>query len=361
MFDPLPKAAYTHGLELIYTLQDVDISSVRPLGTSQTPQTTPKKSVVPFPVTCNREEQLEFGFEGIFSRTITPFIAQEPIQVLGLSRQAEKALLDNSKTTLADISYENLKGLGIGQGHVEEAIHKLALYLDGKTFEAVGQVDFSSWIRSLVLLADRKKAYVALETYELQDLITLLPSEGVEVRRLTVDKRIEWPKEFMRHMRSPALIQRFLSDFNRVVDVFFRKWIHGRLGLATKHELTERWERIGDDITFSRAALQLFEGIYGEEDFFSQQLYQLEPGVYAVNHHIAQNYQDIIDLAETYLLPSSPSFNLSHLVDLLTKEFSLSWRAFPQGFIEKSLSISSKFMVSKDLHGELTLCRNIYN
>lgn len=352
MFDPLPKAAYTHGLELIYTLQDVDINSVRVLSATQTPKIPANKSIVPFPLTHSVEEQLELDFGGIFSKSITPFIAQEPIQVLGLSRQAEKALLDNLKTTLSDITFDGLKGLGIGQGHVDEALHKLSLYLDGRTLDYSFQVDFSSWIRSLVLLADRKKAYVALEAFELQDLITLLPSEGVEVRRLTPDKKAIWTKEFLQQMRSPALTQRFVEDFGKVVEVFFKPWVQGRLGLASKNELSERWERVGDNLNFARSALQLFESIYGEVEIFSQQLYMIDAGLYTDCQQTALDYQEVVDLAETYLISSSPEYHLDHLVALMTSEFSLSWKSFHEGFIRKSLVLSPKFLIYRglDLH-----------
>ncbi len=357
MFDPLPKAAYTHGLELIYTLQDVDINSVRVFSTSQTPEVITKKSIVPFPLVHSMEEQLELAFGGIYSKSITPFIAQEPIQVLGLSRQAEKALLDHSKTILMDISYEGLKGLGIGQGHVDEAVHKLELYLDGRTLDYTFQVDFSSWIRSLVLLADRKKAYVALEAFELQDLITLLPSEGVEVRRLTPDKKAIWTKEFLQQMRSPALTQRFVEDFGKVAEVFLKPWIQGRLGLASKNELSERWERIGDNLNFARAALQLFEFIYGEEEIFSQQLYMIDSALYTNCQQTAQDYQEVVDLAETYMTSSSPEFNLEHLVSLMSSEFALIWRSFPEGFICKAIQLSPKFLIFRDLYSNTLVAK----
>ena len=196
-FEETYKTAYSHGLEAIYALENIDIKSIRPILPLQANK-APGPKIVPQIFPEKLSDQLELDLGDAYRGWIDSFIKKEPIHVLGLSRHAEKCLLEHGKRVLGDLIHTNLKEFvflkGMGQGHVDEIQQKLARYLEGRPLERCKKIDFASWIRSIVAAFDRKKVYVALESHHLSDLFSLSPSESVETRRLTLEKQ-EWIQE----------------------------------------------------------------------------------------------------------------------------------------------------------------------
>ena len=196
-FEEIYKTSYSHGLETIYGLENIDIKSVRRIEIAS--KNTPKRFESKKTQLAPTQEELDLGpgFHG----WISPFVKKEPIHVLELTRHAEKCLIDNSKSKLGDLIGANLKDFvflrGMGQGHIEEIQHKLNTYLEGQALEKSHKINFSSWLKSLVAAQERKKVYALLETYELESRIPLNSGESVEVRKLTLEKKFEWIEELL--------------------------------------------------------------------------------------------------------------------------------------------------------------------
>ena len=287
VLDPLPKAAYTHGLELIYTLQDVDIASVRVLGAPETPKIPSKSSVVHFPIPLSREEQLEFDF-----------------------------------------------------------------------CKTVNIIDCEKIVRAFLTGVDRKKAYALLEKFHLHELAEAIPSEAFEVRKFPSAKKEAWALEVMEMLRSPAKKNGLEHTLRLIVDPLFKPWIQGRKGLASQLELDERWQRVCENPDKAISVLKLLKHVFEAGDFYGLFLFKLERNLYTIHSSIACDYEKVICCAKTYFR-SSAAFELSHLTSLLGQELALEWAGFPNGFIEKCLSMSSEFRVRKNISGKLLVKTNI--
>jgi hypothetical protein len=105
-FEETYKSSYSHGLEAIYALETVNVRSIRRL---QAPPAQPPP--LRAPCVLPMAPQLEFDFGASFRAWLEPFLLDEPIQVLGLSRHAEKCLLEQRKERLRDLIGCNLRQL----------------------------------------------------------------------------------------------------------------------------------------------------------------------------------------------------------------------------------------------------------
>lgn len=358
-FEETHKLAYSHGLELIYKLENVDLKSIKPIAESRTiPIKAVENSQKVF--ISSVDEQLQFDFGDEFRGWIDAFISQEPIQFLGLSRHAEKCLQDHGKTVLADLIEANLHGFiffkGMGQGHVDEIRQKLHQYIDGRPLTHCHRIDFASWVRSVAGSFERKKIYAAMEKYKLNDLFSLTPAESVEVRRLTLEKKQEWIREFEIFLKESQKSQFVLSNMLKIVNVFFKPWMRNRMGIATKGEIFERLERISVNSEIALQALSFFADIFFQGKFpIGESLYPIEKELYCVDLKHIQSFQAIVDNALTYFYKPNVIYPLPILISYLQREFALDWGDFTEGFIEKVLRHSSTFRVRKGFLGDLEI------
>ena len=197
-YEEIYKTAYSHGLESIYALENIDIKSVRPLQNASTSPSLQKKALPKPPIYASSYIP-EFEFGPSWRRSIAPFFLQAPIEVLGLSKAAEKCLLDYQKTCLSDLLTVDLRGLiflkGMGQSHLNEIKEKLSQYIGERDRQQTDRIDFKGWILSLTNhQIQRKKIFLLLESYQLSDLLSLSPMEAMEIRRLSAENRASWEK-----------------------------------------------------------------------------------------------------------------------------------------------------------------------
>lgn len=329
-FEEVYKTAYSHGLEAIYALENVDVRSIRRI---QEPLTKPEKKKVS-KLKKEISQQLEFDFGPDFRSSIPPFFLDEPIQQLNLSKHAEKILLDHAKVRLRDLLAYDFKG--IGQGHIEEIKEKLQDYIAGRDLELTKTVDFAAWIRSLFVGMPAKKVFVLLEEYDLGELIQITSAEKVEIRRLSSEKRREWIQEItVSSIREKVL---------ELTAVFLRPWMNKRFGIARKEELHERLERISECPSLALKAFRFF----GDHLFL---LEEAEPGIFCSQASVAKDYRSVIKKALTYFYNQTISYTLSELANYLKREFAKDWIGFPEGFIEKVLRLTTCFRVRKQATG----------
>lgn len=132
-FERTRQNAYSHGLEKIYALENVDIRSIRKIGTSTAPaKPQPKKNSRNY--SHSRFEQLELPFDFPFKKTMDLLVYREPLQVIGFSKRIESWLLGLGKRVVGDLLESDRQSIirlkGIGQGHLDEINEKLQSYLD---------------------------------------------------------------------------------------------------------------------------------------------------------------------------------------------------------------------------------------
>lgn len=348
-YEEVYKTAYSHGLEAIYTLENVDLKTVRRISSPQpAAPSKPQKPARQVVNTSHTNEQLEFNFGEEYRNSIDSFILDEPIQVLGLSRHAERCLIEHGKSKLRDLTAVNLRDFvffkGMGQGHIDEVQNRLKNYLEGHVIHNCPYVDFNSLIRVLVSAHNAKKVHIFLEPFELSELITLSPAESLEVRRLTLEKRQEWSQEIKVEFVSPQKQHYVLTAMQKIIDVFIKPWMRCRMGFASYQELLERIQRIADPPASAVRTLNFIEEVYLEKHPLENYLLY-EKDLYFVDYHIQECYQTVIKRALTYFYKRGVAYTLSELCRLLTKEFAVEWRGFAEGFIEKCLCSSSLFTV----------------
>ena len=146
----------------------------------------------------------------------------------------EKALLKNSFTLIQDLlnsSPHELAFKGIGQGHIVEMIAN-SKPISHHLNKACRQIDFVSLLKVVIGALDRRKIYVVLEPYRLQNLFTLLPLESVEVRKFMNEE-----KEIIRNEVSRMEIPILLEYFREIQHVYLSPWIVGRDGIADRERL----------------------------------------------------------------------------------------------------------------------------
>lgn len=361
-FEETYKSAYSHGFEAIYALENVDIRSVRPLH--EAPAEKAKIKSLQLPIILEEEpSQLDMDYGPGFREWIEPFFLSEPIQVLGLSKHAEKCLLDHQKVLLKDLLGYDLRKLvflkGMGQGHIDEIKGKLQSYVEGKEVARAKNIDFASWIRTLVSNSTiKKKLFVCLEEYHLAELISLTSVERMEVRRLTPEKRTEWKKEGGEELNTESRCLLFRRQMGLICDAFVKPWLARRLGVATSIEIQERLERMSLYPELATRALHFFSEIYCNSFFsLAHSLHGVGPELYCIDAQTKEAYEIIINRALTYFYKDGLHYNLEQLVGLLSRECAKFWIGFPEGFPEKVLRLSPLFSIRKCDTGKLLVTR----
>lgn len=356
-FEETYKTAYSHGFEVIYALENVDVKSICPIE-RQAPLFPEETAPSQRKQWVSDQYELDLGEE--YRGWMPSFLNGEPIQVLGLSRLAEKCLLEHGKQKLQDLIGVHLRDFvffkGMGQGHLDEIQQKLHCYLDGRALQKCYTVDFAAWMRSLVSVLDRKKTFVGVHPYQLSDLFTLSPMESVEVGRLPLEKRQEWMQEVLEQFRVEQRCQAVSIEMGKVINVFVKPWMRRRLGMASQYELTERLQRISENPTITTSVLHFFSDVYFDQMFpLSGYLDQVDEGLYCVDESIATLYRTIVKKARSYFYKSQVSYPLQQLIRFLEGEFAQCWQGFPDGFTKKVLMQSPHFRVRKSASGELVV------
>ncbi len=343
------KTAYSHGLENIYTLENVDIKSVRRLHDTNFSLNAPSSERVitkSYP-TINKEEEFDFGVN--YRKWIKPFLLQESIQVLELSKYVEKCLLDQSFLFVGQLIRVNWEGLtcfrGLTSTHLEEVKDKLQAYTKGKELHSTRSLDFKSWIRTLINRSSKsKKISLCLEEYALTDLIPLTLTEAFEIRRLTTESRLQWYTEGKKELIAQPVQAHLMTQIQMLSEALLRPWMTSRLGICNEDELVERVERLSVDAEITPLALKFLSAIYFKGNFpFACALYEVEKGIYCDYSWRLVAYKKVIDLALTYFYQSTTSYSLKNLTSLIAREFCQNWIGFAEGFIEKVLCYSLRF------------------
>lgn len=360
-FEEVYKTSYSHGLEAIYALENIDIKSVRRIEIPSKSSSQKRNEKVKKDPLLPLQEELDLGEE--FRGWIPSFVKKEPIQVLELSRHAEKSLIENGKSTLGDLIGVNLKNFvflrGMGQGHIEEIQQRLNSYIEGKNLDRCFKVDFASWLKCVVAAYDRKKVYVLLESFDLSSLFSLTPGESVEVRKLTLEKKQEWIEELLLKMTQPQQKNALFFQMKQIFTQFFTPWIRQRGGLATKEELQERMQRISVQPSIGGQVVRFFESQFFENrSLFPQFLPHLDEEIFFSDLFQLQNYRSVVNQAMSYFYHPAVFYSLEQLISFLEKEFSRSWIGFPDGYIEKVLRHSFSFNVVKGSLEGLEIYRN---
>jgi len=347
---------YSHGMEKIYALEKVDLTTVRRLSVSpkeKKPEEATPKRLDPL---WDEPEQLELDLGPPFRGWMESFALDEPVQVLELSSPAEKCLLNIEKRFLRDLAHGQLEALaknpGMGQGHIDEVGEKLVRYLGGQDVRRCRILDFTQWLRSLTAGCELKGVRLVADQFGLGGLYPLSMRESVELRRLTEDKNAR--KEVDLALTQEVTRLRFDRKRREILEVFVKPWIRRRQGIATAAEVEERVLRISTDPKQTQAVLQWLAELYGKgECLFTEGLIRVEPDLFAADRWAADLAQELIQQIQSYFYAEHCCYSLPELVQFIERERAPSWTSVPTPFVEKVIRTSSRFHVSKGERGAL--------
>jgi hypothetical protein len=202
---------------------------------------------------------------------------------------------------------------------------------------------------------ERKKLSVALEPFGLSDLLSLTPAENIEVKRLTLEKKMEWREEAAIHFTSENKSAQVHQDMRLMSEVFIQPWMKGRHGIALQNELLERLQQISERPRYTLPALEFLKIHYFRGFPLASIIPGLGNGLFAADIWTATSYQQIITKAKSYFYSAELQYPFDYFISLLEREFCKTWESFPVGMIEKSLRSSPLFRVRKDFTGTLRI------
>lgn len=351
------KRSYSHGLERIYALENIDIKTVKPINGAE--EIIDKAAAYPLA----DADQLEFDFGIAFRNWLQPLVLQEPIQVLHLNQAAEKILLQYQKRSICDLlntcSADFIFFKGLGQGHIDEIQKKLKLYLERKPPQRSRLIDFEALLLILLDGFERKKASPLLEKYGLDMKLSLSHFEKAEICRWNAEERKEAEKEFISALTTIEkrhLLERLLKE---AIFALVLPWIRNRGGIATEVELNERLVRVSIHPQMTPSVLQFFSSVYFSGHFIlSDFLHEVEMGVFCIDDQGAKDFRNIVEKAMTYFYHDGVRYMLDEMMSYLEREFATTWQSFPDRFIERVLTTSSLFRTFKDAKGVLNIRLN---
>lgn len=331
-FQDIYKTSYSHGLEKIYQLENIDIKSVKKLE----PRKERSENYI-FHNDSNLDE-LDLG-EG-FRLWIEPTVLNEPIQVLQLNKHSEKHLLERGVVTLKSLHQADLSqfvyGKGLGQGHIDEMVSKLNQYLNGKPLKRQNVIDFRSLILSLFKNIRGKEAFLILEPFNLHHWISLSPLDLVEIKKLTLSQKNEIKEVIKTKLSDEKYL--FIKRFQEIENAFIKPWVNTRLGVASIEEISERLLRKSLDSSVASNALSFIYHYFPELSFSS--LYYSSPQFEADYFIIEKETMSFFWKEETL-------HSFDFLFQKVAYTLCLDFRELTRDRFFRFLSLSKRFSINK--------------
>lgn len=360
-FEQVYKTAYTHGLEAIYSLETVDLKTVRKI--EQTPSKTEfiqneVRSAEPAGEFVDWQHEFDFG-DG-FRDWVEPYYLQEPIQGLGLSFQAEACLNEHGLKRVSDLLAHNFRDYvflkGMGQGHIDEVQKKLKVFIGGRSVKKARIIDFKSLVLSLSVGINFKKLSLFLEDYGLAHCVPLTSSEKVELKAFGLSKDEGWRSEVLDLFDVESRKSEAVESLRKIMQAFVLPWMLNRQGVATQEEIVERLERVSLQPEETHLYLNFFSKNFTEGKFpFSSHLPQTEREVYCTDKGVAAAFRDIIEVALSYFYKPEISYSFRELINLLGREFAKDWKEYTEEFMSACLKRSSSFRTLREPSGKLMI------
>ena len=348
-FEETYKTAYSHGLESIYALENVDLKTVRPIQQRA-------KSPDPAPIENEVERrdlpsQFELDFGPSFRLWIPPLFLKEPVNSLNLSPRVVKILNELNVNSIDKLIRLDLHGLAfrneMGQGHVDEVQTKVREFLRGRSIKESRVIEVGAWVRSLIGGLEEKKSGAFLQQFGLQDLVRLNVSSQMELRTADSNTQKEWIKEVYQTLKMGST-EELYATLSVIAQSMIIPWICSRGGIASFAEIRERLEGLADNIELFNRFMELLSHTFFEEAFpFDPYLATPEKNVYCANAAIAKEYQDAHNALRSYFYSSEVKYPLTHLIRMVSEEFGREWIGFPEGFLENILRYSPTFNLRK--------------
>lgn len=333
---------YSHWLEDIYKLEKVDVKSIRKF---EQPQVATKSNTVAKQDFNEIESDPKLNLGPKFSNWMLPYLFDEPIQLLNLSKQVEKFLLDHDVVTIKNLQespYIKNERPALGQAFINEIQTKLKDYLQQYRNEKTDRIDFLSLLRASIGSLDRKKLYVALEPQGLHHWVTLSLSEKNELKKLNQNVKDEW----QRSVKGDLVNNRY---FKNALKQVFENWgyhfLLQRAGFATLDELIEYLILRAED---QDAAFALLHWIKAE--FAWETIIEKDQHLFFASKEIKKEVQSLYQELLSYF-PTSQFYKFDELAEIVQKEYCKSWKKLERSTIFHLVARIEDFKLSRDNRG----------
>lgn len=331
------KKAYSHGFESIYSLQNVDLRTVRKV-VSEKEQMLPIKKHEPWQI-------------DLFTQNMA-FYLDEPISVLELSLQAERRLVENGVMQIHHLvavknQLSQIKGLGLG--HFDEIDQKLAHYMASK--QNLG-LDFLSLLRALLGLIEGKKLCFLLEPFGLLDYFSLAPSDRMLVKNQNKKQEaFEEAKAFVKEAIRMPYLQAAMQKINAT---FVIPWMYRKGGFAKTNEIKERLQSLSA-APFAQV-LHFLENIFFDGKFpFADFLFLVEEELFAADLLCQKMFTEVTSTALSYFKKRGSSFLLLDLIHYVCQEVGKKWFAVDAALVEQIFRTSVHFIVKRTEENQSTI------
>lgn len=344
-FNEILRRSYTHGLEEIYALQDVDVKTIRAMDVS----TSQEKETSAPTIRASTEPQISLPLGSEHRCAMDSFLLQEPVEAIGLPAHLETYLHGRGIETVQALLNEDLTG----HREIESKIHA---YIDGRQLYDCDRVDFGAWMRSVIGTVQPVKAHIALESFGLESLYPLNPHQKVEWRRLDQARRGELAEQTWDQWSGQKVLNRFAESLGLITDAFIKPWMRHREGLAVQYEVRERLERIAENSAQAAQVIACFEHhFYSDEFILDRHLHHADKGLYADSLETAQAYDQLIQVAMTYFYREELVYDFQQLLDYMMRELIRRWDYYTEAFVVKALRLSPQFRVRKGNNHKLQI------
>lgn len=352
--DSIVPKSYSHGLEAIYKLQNVDIKSIRKISTAASP------SLSRPPETLRQtgpKPPLEFDFGYPFRTWIEPLFLDEPIRVLGLSHFPDRFLRERGVKYIRDLLASDFRefvfGKGMGQGHIEEVRKKLESYVGERDAARSFEIDVRSLLQVICRDVDFKQCFVLLQEFGLENTLSGTPLELAEMRQLSLENRETLKRFAWKELRHEERLQATRQRLSALTAAFFLPWVRKRAGICTWLEIEERFHASALQPHLVRPFFRFLEKLGSEENpIFGRPLVRVEPGVYCVDKGTARYYQTLLGYSLSYFHKGSPCYPFSQFKRLLLKKIMRDWEDLGEAFVERLLLSTPRFRSRKEAIGE---------
>lgn len=320
-FEEVYQSSYSHGLEQIYKLENIDIKSVRKI---EVRAESVKEARV--------EEAADLDLGDGHRLWITPQVFEEPIEVLELHKQPEKILKEQGIVDLKGLYEADLSGFvytkGMGQGHIVELQGKLNRYLAGKPLTRQYEIDFESWIKAILAPLTRKESLLLMEAHGLEHSLVLTPMDVMEVRKMSGEEKAACAREAAGKIEKHKVIKRF----REIESAFIRPWVLGRLGIASREEVE------------ARLAVKSREPDLSRWRFVTALVPELEIGeLYFATPYMEADYLILQKAIESFFWNDTAIYPIEELFRLVLEKLSLSFRVVDEEKLLKFLEASPRF------------------
>jgi hypothetical protein len=355
--DPPVKNAYSHGLEEIYALENVDPKTIRKLGEGELTSKSTKEVVLPptkqYKVTPKRQIEMKLGSD--HCSYMPSFLLDLPIHVLRVSAGARKAAKHHGLQYIRDLVEGNWDELiltkGLGQGHAEELKEALTGFIQGRELYGCQSVDFQSLVRGVVSENSLIKHYVNLEQYGLEGLIDLTPVMHLELKRASVETKAQWVEESVSELKAADCIKWIRSSLQQVVFTYVCPWLRNRNGFAYEYEVRDRLEQIAEQPDQFDKMRNFLSVIYGEsESIVTDFLPTHDNYVVFKDGEEKKRFIQVEEKVLSYFYKPHLQYSLSELVLWLYREFAASWVEYNEHYIEQVINYSPSMKVRKNQH-----------